>query len=723
RHDRVCERVDSLTRTQAGRRLLLPDGINLLGAVARRHRIDLVGFARESWDVPPDQAESLFRPLSVVHTPLPKSDDKGQVTNDQGQATDLRVPLARALEQTGPGEGKVLGVVVLTDGQHNWGPSPVAKAVELGDQGVPIYPVALGSRRAPPDIAVIAITAPPAVFKDADAPVEVRFKVSGMEAQEIEVELWRLKESGDKTSLDKHTIRHGGADSRYHDRFQVRMDKVGTQRLLATVHAKAKDAKETFADNNSRTVRINVADDKAHVLLVDGEARWEYHYLANALLRDRAMQLQTVVFHQPRLGRIPEEELKKIGNPALALPAEPDGLAAFDCIIVGDVSPGQLPLPERLRLEKYVADRGGTLVVLAGKRYMPLAFGSLGSSDETDPLLKLLPIQEPRAVQPTQGFPITLTTEGTLAPFLQMDAAAEESAKRWGELPPQYWGITGRAKPGAVPLASLSADAPPAGNQLSSDRDSALIVRQNYGFGRVVFVGLDSTWRWRYKVGDTYHHRFWGQLIRWAASDKPLVIGNEHVRFGTREPVYRQGQEVDVVVRLGDNVPPLKPGALAGARILRQGNEGQSEAALALVPLARRTAQPRVLEGRVRDLPAGQYTVELAIPELADKLLGPPAPNGKRTPLRASFSVSSGDSDELIDLATNWPLLEELAAKSGGKVFTPENAAELVDLLTKRSVTRELRDERKLWQWWPTLVLFVALLTVEWMGRKLAGLP
>ena len=101
----------------------------------------------------------------------------------------------------------------------------------------------------------------------------------------------------------------------------------------------------------------------------------------------------------------------------------------------------------------------------------------------------------------------------------------------------------------------------------------------------------------------------------------------------------------------------------------------------------------------------------------------PPAPNGKRTPLRASFSVSSGDSDELIDLATNWPLLEELAAKSGGKVFTPENAAELVDLLTKRSVTRELRDERKLWQWWPTLVLFVVLLTVEWVGRKLAGLP
>src|SRR5262249_15797667 len=205
---------------------------------------------------------------------------------------------------------------------------------------------------------------PPTVFKDADAPIEVRFKVSGMEGQEIDIELWRLLDTGDKTSLDKHTVRHGGADARYSHRFQVRMDKVGTQRLLATVHARDKDVRETFTDNNSRTVQINVADDKARVLLVDGEARWEYHYLANALLRDRPRELQSSVFQQPRLGKIAEDELKKTGNPALTLPAEPDALAEFDCIILGDVSPTQLPLPERVRLEKYVADRGGTLVLV-----------------------------------------------------------------------------------------------------------------------------------------------------------------------------------------------------------------------------------------------------------------------------------------------------------------------------------------------------------------------
>ena len=86
-----------------------------------------------------------------------------------------------------------------------------------------------------------------------------------------------------------------------------------------------------------------------------------------------------------------------------------------------------------------------------------------------------------------------------------------------------------------------------------------LIVRHNYGFGRVLYVGLESTWRWRFKAGDTYHHRFWGQAIRWAASDKPLLVGNEFLRFGPRKPAVPQGQEVEMVVRLRETAKKLPP--------------------------------------------------------------------------------------------------------------------------------------------------------------------
>src|SRR5439155_12012709 len=131
---------------------------------------------------------------------------------------------------------------------------------------------------------------------------------------------------------------------------------------------------------------------------------------------------------------------------------------------------------------------------------------------------------------------------------LQLDATAEASTNVWAELPKHYWGVVGRAKPGAVPLAYLAGPDADKKDTAAREREQSLIVRQNYGFGRVLFVGLDSTWRWRYKVGDLYHHRFWGQTIRWAASDKPLVTGNEFLRFGAREPVYQKGQEVEVVV-------------------------------------------------------------------------------------------------------------------------------------------------------------------------------
>src|SRR5437868_5360782 len=125
------------------------------------------------------------------------------------------------------------------------------------------------------------------------------------------------------------------------------------------------------------------------------------------------------------------------------------------------------------------------------------------------------------------------------------------TASLWATLPPHYWGLVGKAKPGAVTLAYVSNGTPSPDPKVESERErnNALMVRQNFGFGRVVFVGLDSTWRWRFKNGDTYHHRFWGQVIRWAATDKPLVTGNEYVRFGTREPIYRAGQEIELVVR------------------------------------------------------------------------------------------------------------------------------------------------------------------------------
>jgi hypothetical protein len=341
----------------------------------------------------------------------------------------------------------------------------------------------------------------------------------------------------------------------------------------------------------------------------------------------------------------------------------------------------------------------------------------------TDPFLKLLPIEKPRAVISTDGFPVMPTAEGKLAGFLQMEPTVEASELRWSLLPLHYWGVFGKAKPGASVLASTpSAHIARPADVGVGEKENALIARHNYGFGRVLYVGLESTWRWRFRAGDTYHHRFWGQVMRWAASDKPLLVGNEFVRFGPRKPVVPYGQEVALGVRFSELARKLAPEAPAAVKLIRL-HAGKPDETVATVGLQRLEARPRELEAKLRDLPSGQYAIELAMPEIADQLNGPPGPDGRPQPLRAPFSVAPRESTEMTDLAMNLPLLEEIAAKSGGRVFTADTTAELADLLTRSVATRSYQTETKLWQSWPTLVAFLMLVTLEWLTRKWSGLP
>jgi hypothetical protein len=732
---KVLAEVDRLTRGEITRRVLGEPGADLLKKLGAKQDVELMAFDREGWDIRPDQLDELFQPSEKAKIDRKdEPDDKNKKPevkkpSRRSDFTDLSVPLRKALERSGPGQGKVLGVILLTDGQHNQGDSPSALARDLGERSLPIYPIALGAQKPPSAVAVVSVKGPASVFKDIDATIDVRFKITNMEKQDFRVEL-RRPESNVAAPNDpgavvaERIIHHDGKDREYHESFSVRMEKVGTQTITASVVPLNEVAKTVRLDRNHADTAINVADDKAKVLLIDGEAGWEFHYLSTLLKRDRTMQLTTVVFEQPRLDpRLTAAELEKLGSPQQQLPDGPEALAAFDCIIVGDVTEAQLPMKDRVRLEKYVADRGGTLVILGGKRAMPLAYPDAGPNGELDPLRKLLPIEAAHEESIKEGFQVTRTAQGRETRFLDLSSDPAKSDEYWSWLPKHYWAVIGRAKPGATALAFVpDPGAEPAKPSPEREKDRALIVRQNYGFGRVLFVGLDSTWRWRYMRGDERHHGLWGQTIRWAASDKPLVTGNEFVRFGTPQPVYRPDEPLQVIVRISEEAGALRPDMTAGARLIRL--DGDKEEAVALLELNRREAQPRVLEGQLSNLPPGRYAIELVIPDLADKLrAGSPEPGQPDRWMRSLFTVLPTESREMIDLETRWPLLRELAATSGGKVFMPEDASELVDLLKQQSITQVDRYEQPLHRWWPTLVLLIALLTLEWVGRKWAGLP
>ena len=109
--------------------------------------------------------------------------------------------------------------------------------------------------------------------------------------------------------------------------------------------------------------------------------------------------------------------------------------------------------------------------------------------------------------------------------------------------------MVGKAKPGATALAYVAGRraGPKPEENSQAQQEQALFVRHNYGFGRVLLRRPGQHLAVALRIGDVYHHRFWSQTIRWAASDKPLVAGNTFVRFGTPQAMLprRRGGQAD----------------------------------------------------------------------------------------------------------------------------------------------------------------------------------
>lgn len=701
----VIKKIDDVNRLEICSRILTKDGLGLLDVVREKHQVELIGFGKDVVALPVS-AERLKEAL------VPTAKKDGQTT----LYTDLKLPLARAAESAGDGGdakgAKLLGVVLLTDGRHNWGESPALRARELGERKVPVFSVAIAPKDPPTDIAVVTAQAQAAtVFKGSIVPVEVGVRITGWPAGKVKVTLdFPTNPDGQKKPPLEESVDHDGRDAVYPLTFKAKMDEPGPQLMTVTAEGGEKDR---FPENNRRTARVNVVKDRAKVMLIDGESRWEFHYLHTCLGRDPNMDVRSVVFRQPRLGKLSDEELRKMGTPANKLPDDLEVLTSYDCIVLGDVEPSQMTPAQREAIEKYVGESGGTLVMLAGKRALPMFYGT----QENEPFRKLLPIKNPKPFNSDDGFPLNITGEGERSWFLSMGDSAGQNRAAWDRFPLHYWAAIGELKDGAEALAAV-----PGGGT----RDRAVIARHSYGFGRVLYVGIDSTWRWRFKTGDFFHHRFWGQVAQWAASDRLLPVTNASgtIRFGTREPIYAGGQDVEVVVRTSDAVKKLGPNAMKGARVIRlpEGVDGK-ETPVGLIPLTHPEGRPRDLSGKAHDLTPGKYAVELEIPEWADQLQGPPGPDGRATKLRCMFEVAPPDNEELVDLAANLSLLEELAQAGGGKVYSIETAKELIDALAAQSATREYFIERPLRQSWWVLGIFLAFLTLEWVLRKWAGLP
>ena len=690
----IFDEIDQMSRKEIAQKLLLNPANPILEKLQERGNIDLVLFAGDA--VPTDQSvfeNALSEVPDQVHMEL---SNLSQALKASGSSSE---------NETSP----VSSYILLTDGRDNSQLNPVSTAEQLGQMQVPVYPVVLGSANQPKDISIAALDYPQTAFKDDRPLLKARIGTNGYDDQEVQVVLKR----GDEEVATK-SFKSTGVSKLLE--FELDSDTLGRQEF--TVETNILPG-ETRDDNNEKSFAINIVDDKSHVLLVEETARWEFRFLHNALERDKRIDLQQVLFEQPYMGLLPQpffpnqlliktppDQNQDAKDPEAEKKAQP--FAEKDLIIIGDVSPEHIRDEHWKQIQTFVGDQGGTLVLLAGKKYLPLGHQS-ETLDELLPLKDLEVVDWNQAnfkVPPSErGMRLALAPEGEQEPLFQFDANPEINRDIWEQLPGHLWFLQGNLKPGATVLAY---GVSPFNAPLDDERDGVIIHRQ-YGSGQVIWIGIDSTWRWRYRVGDRYHHRFWGQLARWAARNKASA-GNEFVKFSLSKTDIDTGEITTATARWTEEYLKQFPDVKSTVEIY---NASDPENVVATFALQAQKNQPQIQEANLPALPPGEYQLKL---KPSTELTGD---KEIVTPL----FVHEIKTIELGNLASNPQLLSEMAESSGGKLLTPGTIDQLLELIPNLNEEISNQDEVSLWDHWLILVLIMAVLTVEWALRKLNGLP
>ncbi len=589
--------------------------------------------------------------------------------------TDLAAALSAASEKF----PNLRGVVVLSDGDWNAGQPPVTAAAALRARSVPVFSVTVGSEDRLPDLVLSAADAP--TFGVVGKTLRLPFRVISWLPTDRDV-IVRL--TGTRGESIEQRVRVPAMQDRQ-DTLAWKPEKTGEYELTLEIPV---DELEALPENNKVTIPIDIREEALRVLIVESYPRWEYRYLRNALERDPGVEVNCLLFHP---------DLKSVGagrGYLEAFPAE-SALVKYDVVFLGDVgaTAGQLTVDQCRDLARLVRTQAAGLVFLPGFR------GYQSFLEGTD-LAELSPVvmdaTQPRGLGSPRPSRLTLTEAGRRSLLTRLEQDDFDNERVWNNLPGSYWvAAVERAKIGAQVLAVHESESTRFGRL-------PLIATRTIGTGKVLFMGIDSAWRWREGVEDLYHYRFWGQVVRWMAYQRNMSQGESMRLFYSPDRPLS-----DHVLTLTANVmnaagEPLRDGTVV---VQTLSPTGQSDS-IRLTPAGEDSFG--MFTGTFTPREGGTYQFITTCVETGTRLETPVAVLGVER--------------EQIGQPARPDVLREISVVTRGRVTEISQLEALVsELAALPPPAPEVRRFR-LWShpaWAGTLVL---LLGVFWSLRKLAGL-
>ncbi len=632
----------------------------------------------------------------------------------QGSETRLGQSLRQLIndERTTP----VSGIIVFSDGGQNAGVDPTAAVAVARDAKIPIYTIGMGSDRRPANVRVSDLVAPARAYPGDAFHITGYLQAEGLADRAVTVDL--LSRVGGEAKRDEGKLESsqrvtlGGRGEIVPVKFDITPQEAG--RRVYTLRVKSPPDDSNSGDDQQE-VDIEIVDRKTKVLLIASGPTREYIFLSNLLQRAtkpngdaNEKEMIVDVWLQSASEGVSQDANKII----TAFPSTPQELFEYDCIVAFDPNWRELTGADVDLLERWVAEKAGGLVVLAG----PVEMDRWVHDAKLAKLRALYPVEFHRRVSvmeegrfgSTTAWPIEFTREGLEAEFLWLGDSAPQSQQIWSTFPGVYgyYGVRG-GKPGATVYGRYSDPEAAAGG----DRPIYL-AGQFYGAGRVFYLGSGEMWRLR-ALGDGLFEQFYTKLIRHVSQGR-LLLGSSRGMLLVDRDRYLLGNTVIVRAQLSDpqfeplDVPQVK------LKVIRPDSTSED------LTLPADPTRKGMFVGQFTALQEGTYRLELNLPD------------SQAETLTRRIQVRVPDL-ERENPERNDALLAEIAKSSGGLYYVGADATlgargmpPLANQLRDRTEVTYLAGvtDREFEQEWMRVLLFgiCGALCLEWLIRRLAKL-
>ncbi len=588
----------------------------------------------------------------------------------------------------------VAGVLIVSDGQSTSG-EPIDTAAELAaDENVPVVTAAVGTVEGPRNAAITNVETSPVAFVRDTNQVTVQVQSRGMQDVACGLVLEMRRNGGPWQELGREDVilgLDGAQQSFVFDFSEVRPSKLEFRATLEDL------GPELSEDDNVGHAETRIVRQRLRVLFIAGSTFPEVQFLRNTFLRDRSIELST-------WNMAADEDYEHPGDtPINRLPVTQEELDDYDCVLLYDPDPERWPSSFPELLTSFVTKAGGGLVLMAGEMQTGALFDR-----QLDPQLAwldMLPIiREPGLfrsevqlkLSARQPWKFVVTEQGMTDPVFAFSEDSEANRRILESLPGMFWHFpVTRAKPGATVLA-VHGD-PRMRNEFGPE---VLLATQLVGPGRTMFVGFDSTYRWRY-LSEQFFDGFWARVVDRAGRNKRLG-GSYPFRLSTARSTYKPGTTVKVLARFHD-ADSVEPGLDTLHGEVERGDD--EPIPLTLNP----DEQPGVFSTSFPVTRPGTHFIRVW---MGDETAGASV-RAATLPLEVELPNLEYDNPSLDRTS-----LQALSVATGGESFDMTEADQIPAAFKIGKIARQLEHREEVWDAPIIYASIFVLLCIEWIVRK-----